>query len=255
MGAARDRRHHRSAGNHVVIPSCSWSEIVSNPRLLPALAVGLSALLLSGCAGSASPGVAAKVGDETISSSRVDAATGHLCTALSDQFEGAGQIVPLGVIRQGVVQLLALGSEAEQIAEEYGVSPSANYERDVAERTRAASVMPEEVRADYIEVMSTQALASDILDQVGRAKLAAEGFDEPTVDQITQAGADVFKVWPDANGIEVDPKYGVELSDGQLVPTDTNLSFALSDEAKAGLAAEPDAAYVNSLPSSQRCGG
>jgi hypothetical protein len=215
--------------------------------------VGLSALLLSGCAGSASPGVAAKVGDETISSSRVDEATGHLCTALSDQFEG--QVVPLSVIRQGVLQLLALASEAEQIAEEYGVSPSANYERDLAERTRAASVMPEEVREDYIEVMSTQALASDILDQVGRAKLAAEGFDEPTVDQVTQAGADVFKVWPDANGIEVDPKYGVELSDGQLVPTDTNLSFAVSDEAKAGLATEPDPAYANSLPSSQRCGG
>lgn len=228
---------------------------MSYPRLLPALAVGLSALLLSGCAGSASPGVAAKVGDETISVSRVDEASGHLCTALSDQFEGAGQVVPLGVIRQGVVQLLALASEAEQIAEEYGVTPSSTYERDVAERTSAASVMPEEVRADYIEVMSTQALASDILDQVGRAKLAAEGFTEPTVEQITQAGTDVFTVWPDANGIEVDPKYGVKLSDGQLVPTDTNVSFAYSDQAKAGLEAEPDAAYVNSLPSNQRCGG
>lgn len=228
---------------------------MSYPRLLPALAVGLSALLLSGCAGSASPGVAAKVGDETISVSRVDEASGHLCTALSDQFEGAGQVVPLGVIRQGVVQLLALASEAEQIAEEYGVTPSSTYERDVAERTSAASVMPEEVRADYIEVMSTQALASDILDQVGRAKLAAEGFTEPTVEQITQAGTDVFTVWPDANGIEVDPKYGVKLSDGQLVPTDTNVSFAYSDQAKAGLEAEPEAAYVNSLPSNQRCGG
>lgn len=227
---------------------------MSNPRLLPALAAGVSALLLSGCAGSASPGVAAKVGDETISASRVDAATGHLCTALSDRF-AEGQAVPLGNIRQGVLQLLALGSQTEQIAEEYGVTPSANYERDVAEHKRAASVMPEEVRADYVEVMSTQALAGDVLDQVGRAKLAAEGFDEPTVDQVTQAGADVFKVWPDAHGIEIDPKYGVELRDGQLVPTDTNLSFAVSEEAKAGLSEEPDAAYVSSLPSNQRCGG
>ncbi|WP_310526510.1 hypothetical protein [Nocardioides sp.] len=231
---------------------------MSIPRLLPALSpfVGgvLTAVLLSGCAGSASPGVAARVGDETISASRVDEATGHMCTALSDQFKGAGRVVPLGVIRQGVVQLLALASEAEQIAAEYGVTPSTTYERDVAERTRAAAVMPEEVRADYIEVMSTQALAGDVLDQVGRAKLAAEGFAEPTVDQVTQAGSDVFKVWPDANGIDVDPKYGVELTDGQLTPTDTNLSFAASDQAKAGLAAEPDAAYVDSLPSSQRCG-
>jgi hypothetical protein len=228
---------------------------VSNPRLLPTLAVGLSALLLSGCAGSASPGVAARIGDETISASRINSATDHMCTALSAQLEGAGTIVPLGVIRQGVVQLLALGSQAEQIAEEYGVTPSATYKRDIAERTRAASVMPEAVRADYIAVMSTNALANDVLDQVGRVKLEQEGFAEPTVDQITQAGADIFKVWPDVNGIEVDPKYGVELTDGQLAPTDTNLSFALSDGATAGLAAEPDAAYVNSLPSSQRCGG
>ena len=147
---------------------------MSHPRLLPTLAVGLSALLLSGCAGSASPGVAAKVGDETISTRTVDRAAQNLCVALSDQFEG--QTVPLGVLRQGVVQLLALTSQSEQIAEDYGVTPGSVYERDLAERTRAASVMPEEVRDDYITVMTTQALANDIVDQVGRAKLTDEGF-------------------------------------------------------------------------------
>lgn len=225
---------------------------MSNPRLLPVLATGLSALLLSGCAGSASPGVAATVGDETISASRVNEVTGHLCTALSDRFQG--QSVPLGILKQGVVQFLALDAQADQIAEDYGVSPSAVYERAVAENTRAASVMPEEVRADYVEVMSAQALATDVAEQVGRAELAAEGLAEPTVEQVTQAGTDVFTAWPDANGIEVDPKYGVELSDGALVPVDTNLSFALSDEAKAAMATEPDPAYAGSLPRSQRCG-
>ncbi|MEO5664659.1 MAG: hypothetical protein ABIR39_15400 [Nocardioides sp.] len=227
---------------------------MSYPRLLSVVAMGASALLLSGCAGSASPGVAVRVGDETISSSRISAATEHLCTALSPQFESEGQVVPIGAISQFVVRVLALGSQAEQIAEEHGITPSAAYERDVAERKRAAASMPEEAREDYVEVMSTQAYASDVLDQVGRAKLAEEGFDEPTLDQVTQAGSDVFAVWPDANGIEVDPRHGLELSDGQLLPSDTNLSVAISDEAKAGLVAQPDAAYTNSLPSSQRCG-
>lgn len=227
---------------------------MSYPRLLSVVAMGASALLLSGCAGSASPGVAVRVGDETISSSRISAATEHLCTALSPQFESEGQVVPIGAISQFVVRVLALGSQAEQIAEEHGITPSAAYERDVAERKRAAASMPEEAREDYVEVMSTQAYASDVLDQVGRAKLAAEGFDEPTLDQVTQAGSDVFAVWPDANGIEVDPRHGLELSDGQLLPSDTNLSVAVSDEAKAGLVAQPDAAYTSSLPSSQRCG-
>lgn len=227
---------------------------MSYPRLLSVVAMGASALLLSGCAGSASPGVAVRVGDETIGSSRISAATEHLCTALSPQFESEGQVVPIGAISQFVVRVLALGSQAEQIAEEHGITPSAAYERDVAERERAAASMPEEAREDYVEVMSTQAYASDVLDQVGRAKLAAEGFDEPTLDQVTQAGSDVFAVWPDANGIEVDPKHGLELKDGQLLPSDTNLSLAVSDEAKAGLEAQPDAAYTSSLPSSQRCG-
>lgn len=227
---------------------------MSYPRLLSVVAMGASALLLSGCAGSASPGVAVRVGDETISSSRISAATEHLCTALSPQFESEGQVVPIGAISQFVVRVLALGSQAEQIAEEHGITPSAAYERDVAERERAAASMPEEAREDYVEVMSTQAYASDVLDQVGRAKLAAEGFDEPTLDQVTQAGSDVFAVWPDAHGIEVDPKHGLELKDGQLLPSDTNLSLAVSDEAKAGLEAQPDAAYTSSLPSSQRCG-
>ena len=232
---------------------------MSNPRLLPVrvplIGAVLSVLGFSGCAGSASPGVAARVGDETISSSRISAATDHLCTALAPQFESEGQVVPIGAVSQFVVRVLALGSQAEQIAEEYDITPSAAYERDLAEQKRVAASFPQEVREDYIEVMSTQAYASDVLDQVGRAKLAAEGFDEPTLDQVTQAGTDVFTVWPDANGIEVDPKHGLELTDGQLLPSDTNLSLAVSDEAKAGLADQPDAAYANSLPSSQRCGG
>ncbi len=231
---------------------------MSNRRFLngaaPAIAVTLSALLLSGCAGSASPGVAVKVGDETISTTRVDAATGHLCTALSDDFKAQGTVVPLGFIRGGVVQLLTLVSQSEQIAAQYDVSPGATYQRDVEERTRTAEALPQEVRADYIDVMSAQALAQDVLDQVGRAKLAAEGFAEPTTEQITQAGADVFDTWPNANGIEVDPKYGVKLIDGTLSPVDTNLSVAVSDAAKAGLSSEPDVAYANSLPSNQRCG-
>lgn len=225
---------------------------MSKPRLMPTVAVGLTALLLTGCAGAASPGVGLRVGDETISTSRIDETTGHMCTALSDQFQG--QRVPLGVLKQGVVQLLALDAQAEQIAEDYDITPSQTYQRAVAENTRAASVMPEDVRADYVELLSAQALAADVVEQVGRAELSAEGVAEPSVEQVTEAGAAVFTSWPDTNSIEVNPKYGVELSEGGLSPVDSNLSFAVSDEAQAGMAVEPDPAYANGLPSNQRCG-
>jgi hypothetical protein len=228
------------------------SELVSNPRLLSTIAVGLSALLLSGCAGGASPGVGVTVGDETISAARIDSATAHLCTAFSDQLQG--QQVPLSVVKQRVVQLFALRAQADQIAEEYAISPSSTYQRELAEHTRAAALMPEEVREDYVDFVSASSRTNDVVEQVGRGQLLADGVTDPTVEQVTEAGAKVFAAWPDANGIETNPKYGLTLKDGQLVPADTNLSYAVSEEAKAGNAIEPDPAYAKSLPSSQRCG-
>ena len=214
--------------------------------LRTAAAVALSGLVLTGCAGSARPGVAVEVGDDTISTSTVDRASAHLCTALGDQFKGSGTVVPMGFIRQGVVQLLTLSSTAQQIADEYGVEPGATYQRELASRRASAEAFPEEVREDYVEVMSANALANDILPQVGRAKLIDEGFEDPTVDQATEAGTDVFTSWPDRNG--------VEMVDGTLTPVDTNLSVAVGEDAKAGLATEPDATYANTLPETHRCG-
>lgn len=224
-------------------------------RLPSVLALGLSAWLLSGCAGSASPGVGLTVGDEKISASRIDAATANVCDAFSDQLEADGEIVPLRLVKERVVQLLALRSASEQIADEYDISPSPEYEQQVTGYKKGAAEMPEEIRADFIEFVSAQDLQNDVINQVGRLMLAADEIEDPTVEQVIEAGQDVFVTWRDANGIEVNPKYGVELADdGLLVPADTSLSFAVSDVAKAGMSAEEDPAYAASLPRNQRCG-
>lgn len=223
-------------------------------RALVGLSTGLAGLLLTGCAGSVSPGVAATVGDETISVDRVDAAAAHMCEALGDQLRGNGTVVPMGVVRQGALQLLALESQSRQIAEEYGVEPGAAYQRELAQLERTAAGLPEEVREDYVEVMSANALANDVLEQVGRASLTAEGFTDPTVEQVTQAGTDIFTSWPDTHGVEVDPRYGLEMVDGALTPVDTNLSVAVGETATSGLATEPDPTYAGTLPETHRCG-
>jgi hypothetical protein len=229
---------------------------VSKTRLKTTLrtagAAALSGLVLAGC-GAASPGVAVEVGDETISSRTVDRAAANVCTALGEEFRGNGTVVPMGFIRQGVLQLMTLSSTADQIAEEYDVEPGATYRREVAQLERTAQSLPEDVREDYVEVMSANALANDILEQAGRASLAADGVTDPTVDQVTQAGTDIFTSWPEENGVEVDPRYGVEMVDGALTPVDTNLSVAVGDTAKAGLNPEPDVTYANTLPETHRC--
>ena len=80
---------------------------------------------MTGC-GAASPGVAVKVGDEEISTRHVDEVTSNYCTAV-----GSDAAVPMGFVRQYVVQLLTLRSQASQIADDYGVEPGTTYFNDV----------------------------------------------------------------------------------------------------------------------------
>jgi hypothetical protein len=216
---------------------------------MTAATTALTGLLLTGC-GSAAPGVAVKVGDQEITVRDVDAVTENYCTAVGD----LESEVPMGFVRQYVVQVLTLRAQASQIAEQYGVEPGSTYYNDVAQRQGTAGTKPEEVRADYVDVASTPAYAQDILDQVGRIKLQDEGVADPTADQVTQAGIDVFDQWPDANGIEIDPRYGLESVDGALTPVDTNTSVAVSDMATSGLETEPDPAFAETLPLNHRCG-
>lgn len=222
---------------------------MSKPRLMTAATVVVAGLLLTGC-GSAAPGVAVKVGDEELTVRHVDSVTENYCTAVGD----LESEVPMGFVRQYVVQLLTLRSQASQIADEFGVEPGSTYFNDVAQRQGTAGTKPEEVRDDYVELASTTAYAQDILDQVGRITLEDQGVADPTSEEVTQAGIDVFNQWPDAHGIEIDPRYGLDAVDGVLTPVDTNTSVAVGETAKAGLKTEPDPAFAETLPVNHRCG-
>ena len=222
-------------------------------RLMTGATMAVAGLLLTGC-GSASPGVAATVGDEELSVRQVDAAAQEMCTALGDQFEAQATTLPMSFVRQGTLQLMILREQATQIAAEYGVEPGSAYLNDLSQRRGAAAAMPEEARDTYLELTGANALATDILEQVGRMELEDAGVDDPTVDQVTQAGTDLFNRWPDSHGIDIDPRYGLESRDGTLVPIDTNTSVAIGDTARSGLATEPDTAYAKTLPMTHRCG-
>ena len=223
---------------------------MSKTRLMTAVTIGVAGVLLTGC-GSAAPGVAAKVGDQVLTVRDVDSVTSHYCESVADQLESP---VAMTFVRQYVVQLLALRLQADQVADDYGVKAGSGYRNDVAQRQGTAGAMPEEVRADYIKLTSTPAYAQDIVDQVGAAVLDERGVSDPTSEQVTEAGLDVFNQWPDANGVEIDPRYGLRSVDGVLTPVDTNTSVAVGDTAKAGLEERPDPSFAKSLPTTHRCG-
>lgn len=225
------------------------------------VALAAAGLVLSGCGG-AHPGVAVEVGDREISTRRVDTAARHLCTALREleDLESGDQVYSMAFVRQRVVGLLTLRAQTEQIAEEYDVEPGAAYRDAVAQTETAAAPLADDVRADYVEVWTAGELAGDVLEQVGRIELEEKGVEDPTPEQVGQAGIDVFTVWPDVHGVEVDPRYGLENADGLLSPVDTSVAVAVSEPARDGLAAalaspqEQDVAYARSLPPEQRCG-
>ena len=223
---------------------------MSKTRLMTAVTIGAAGLLLTGC-GSASPGVAARIGDEELSMRYVDSVAAHYCTARGKDLEAAA---PMGYVRSYVLRYLTLRSQALQLADDYGVEPSSTYRNAVAQQLGTAGTLPEEVRQDYLDVESATALVQDVINQVGEIVLADQGVADPTTDEVTQAGLDVFNQWPDANGVEFDPRYGMANVDGVISPVDTNTSVAVGEIAKSGLADPPDPAFAESLPATHRCG-
>lgn len=222
-------------------------------RLVTAATTVAAGLLLSSC-GSAAPGIAAKVGDDELTVREVDRAAGQMCTALGDQFEQQSTVLPMSFVRQGTIQLMILRAQALQVADDYGIEPGSSYRNELAQRQRSAATMPRDVRSTYVELTSANALATDVVNQVGAIVLADQGVSDPTEEQTTQAGVDVFNQWPDANGIDIDPRYGLEAVDGVLKPIDTNTSVAVGELAKKGLETDPDTAFARTLPLNQRCG-
>ena len=142
----------------------------------------------------------------------------------------------MSYVRQFVIQLLALRSQAEQIADEYGVEPGSTYLNDVAQRQGTAATKPEEVRQDYVELSaSDSAFAQDILDQVGADRARRAGRRRPDRrSRSRRRGSTSSSQWPDANGIEIDPRYGLENVDGMLTPVDTNTSLRRRRDREGG---------------------
>lgn len=215
-------------------------------------------LLLSGCGVAETqfhPGVAVEVGDRTITTDHVDELTTGFCEAVQEQIATGGQSYPLRLFKRGIVGQLALQSAVEQMAQDYDVSPGADYQSQLAQIETEAEGLSEEGREEYVEVQATLPYVTDVLTQIGGILLEQEGNDDPTVDFQQARGLDALGEWVDAEGITFDPRYGTQIVDGQPEPVDTDLTFALSDVAKGGVSdEEPDPLYVDTLPASATCG-
>jgi peptidyl-prolyl cis-trans isomerase SurA len=229
---------------------------VTRLRDLAGLALA-STVLLTGCGAvpAFNPGVAARVGDETISVREVDEVTESYCAAAEAQLQ-QGQGLPQHYLRGQVAGGLALRAVADQFAAEYGVSAGDQYAQAVAQARRSPQVegLTEDQVQALIDVQGAPVYLSAVETSAGEVILEREGGTSTEPNAAQAAGEKAFLAWLEDQDVRIDPRFSVSLVDGQSVPTDSSISFALGETAKRADAREPDTDYAAGLPDSQRCG-
>lgn len=228
-------------------------------RSLAGLAAG-SALLVSGLSGCGvagtdfQPGVAARVGDQTVSVNKVDRLAGGYCTAIESQLKQARNVVPLSYLRSGVAGQLALVEGAQQLAADYGVTPGKQYDAKVAELKSSVATLSQGEQDAVIEIDSSSTYLSGVLTAIGTQRLQSGGTVDPGPTEAAAEGQKVFDAWLADHQVEIDPQFGIAIKDGKPVQVDSGLSYAVGDAATKAQAESPDQAYAASLPDAHTCG-
>lgn len=207
-----------------------------------------SIFVLTGC-GTVSgfnPGVAARVGDDTVTMSRVDDVTAAYCRAAEAQLQ-EGQVLPQHYLRGQVAGALALRVAVDQFAAEQGVSAAKDYDQAVAQAREQLGSLPDDQVQALIDVQGVPIYVQAVEKSVGEEQ-GASG------NAATKAGEQAFLAWLDDHDIDLDPRFGVSIEKGVTAPVDTSLSYGLSDTSTKANADQPDTDYAAALPDSQRCG-
>jgi len=222
-------------------------------QAVAALVAAAAALTLSGC-GQASPGVASKVGDQTVSTSDVNRLTSGYCAAFADQFKAQGQIYPLRYVRAYVAGQMTLKAAAEQLAADNGVTEPAGYTDSVKQLEQQLAGLPESDRANVMAVESAGAYVQAVETEVGGKLLVAEGKVGSDDQAKLNRGKEALDVWLADHPADVNPRYGIQIADADFAEVETGTSYPLSPDAVDANKSQPDQAYAATLPSSQRCG-
>ncbi len=209
---------------------------------------------LAGCSG-LHPGVAAEVGDRTISGTRVDELAGDVCTTLKSDPRLLGDGYARSTLLQYVVQGFVMRSIAEQMAQEYGVSNTTGYASAVDQiRTQFASLDPD-LLDQVLDTWSASDYFVDIVTEIGKQELVKGGTATPAAQDSTAKGIELAQAWEADHDIAIDPRFpDLTLTDTNFQRTADHTAFAVSEMAKQAAADQPDAAWVKSLPPAQRCG-
>jgi hypothetical protein len=230
-------------------------------RCLPVLAA--SVVLLTGCGVAGTgfhPGIAAEVGDQTVTTRQLDKLTHDYCAGYeklskSDP-QGEAQPVPLRYVTNQFATILVVRDATEQLADQYDVEPSSDYKSGLAALEPEIADLSEEQKDAFREIFGADNYSKDVLAQIGEISLQDNGTTDASEGDEYAEGQKLLGAWLADHDVEVNPKYAVDLDAPDLdnaSQIDTDLSVAVGTKAKDGLKAAPEESYTSSLPGHLVC--
>jgi hypothetical protein len=228
----------------------------------PVALVGLAAagLVLSGCGSSLGihPGSAAVVGDETVSMSKIDNTSTLFCTVYVKQSQSSQQQqsgpLPMGSFRSFTAASLAKRMLGKQLADQYDVEPASGYEQAVTQYQQALASSPADERDVAIEVAGADAYLQNVQVAIGQQLTGNEGQSNADLKAALERGKVATQDWLNDHDAFIDPVFGISVDEGAFTPQQDQTSYPLSSFASQGAQAQPDAGFVDSLPTAQVCG-
>jgi len=226
-------------------------------RLVVLAVAGTSVLALTGC--SPSGNVAAKVGDDTVTTSEVDFLTRMQCDTLDKaakdpSSQGSTQMVPIAQVRTGMVNTLIQNALNAQLAARDHLAYDKSTLRSVMGQFESVvAQVPAKDRSRFRSLVEDVYRGQLQVYTLAQSRLQSAGVANPTQEVVDQAVASIQGDFRKRVHIEINPSYGADHS-GVAGATDPSLSLAVSSYAKKSVAAQPDATWVGGLPADQRCG-
>lgn len=226
----------------------------------------LTAGVLSSCGVAGTefrPGVAAEIEDVTISMNDVDEAVEGACIYFTDNRADGASAFPRYEVRQQLAQLTIQRAVVEHLVDETGAELGGVYETALAQLDGSYGDLPAEQRDGLILGYEAATFVDLGLAAVGAELLEAEGQRNPEQQAAADRGQAAYNAWITDHDVEINPIYGLAVSEGDILPVADEVSvpqsaFAVQSKVSASSSDPADqaarAAYVGSLPVEQRCG-
>jgi hypothetical protein len=211
-----------------------------------AVASVLAAVSLTGCAG-LRPGVAAEVGNDTITTRELDDFAATFCTYNAN----SGQPLSSAEARTTSLTVLIRSDLAEALGEKYEADiDHKSVEDGVQGVAKTLKGVDADERDAFLAEVRRAIEGSQLVQQVVLSDMQSRG-EQPTQETVVAASNKLIAKLAETEGVEIDPRFGT-LKD--VVVTAGSGSLSVPTEAKAKADAGAESGEDTSLPGAKTCG-